>query len=289
MSGNRFWRVCGEVLFWCLVAAFFVWVAILRNESKAQRTINDLEVVVYDSQEMQFVTTQSVISLLESAEINPIGTNSHSLDLMAINDLVESLSFVSEARSFYNHSGVLTIEIHQRKPVARVITSQGHDIYLSKDMCSLPVQGGTPLNLPLITGDVPLPVEVGFVGSLRDESLRAKKNYEENYNFLYKLINFVELTEQTPAWRDSFVQIVATQSPQSAESQLFMEPNFELIPRQGDYTLEIGTLDNASEKLLRWEKFIRASVVDTTGGVVNVEYDNQVLWRAPKSDKKKTK
>lgn len=289
MSGKRFWRVCGEVLFWGLVVAFFVWVAILRSNSKAQRTINDMQIVVCDSLEMQFVTPQSVISLLESAEIYPIGANSHSLDLMAINDLVESLGFVSKARSFYNHSGVLTIEIHQREPVARVITSQGHDIYLSKDMYSLPVQAGTTLNLPLITGDVPLPVEVGYVGSLREESLMEKKNYEENYNFLYKLINFVELTEQTPAWRDAFVQIVATKSPQSADSHLFMEPNFELIPRQGDYTLEIGTLDNAADKLLRWEKFIRACVVDTTGGVVSVEYDNQVLWRAPQSDKKKTK
>lgn len=368
MSWKRVWRIGGEVVFWCLVVAFFVWVGSLRGHNEKQRTVGNIRIVLCDSLTRSFVTPEAILTLLNEAGYPLYGQSVEELDLGGINDLVESHSFVRHSRSYIDYDGILTIELYQRQPVVRIITDKGFDFYLSNDMYVLPIQPHATLNLPIVTGDVPLPVEMGYTGSLlapleqlkselhnaelanqeriaqrqalrrtekeaRDETLRKmvkglsdeeakkvrlqarseerrraerqaeqdrvedapyqmainqmsnlKKKYEENYNFLTKLINFVGLTERSAEWQGQFVQMTALRDKQASRSQYFIEPRFELTPRHGNYTLEFGTLDNAEEKLQRWQTFISASVVDTRGGVVSVEYDGQVLWRAPKSE-----
>lgn len=287
MSWKRFWHISGEVLFWSAIVLFFVWVGLLRNHNEEARTVRSIKVVVCDSLERRFVTPEIIMNRIQETTLDPLGESVEDINLKEINLLVESYSFVSHSRTFVDYDGNLTIEIHQREPVLRIMTSKGEDLYLSQDMYLLPVQPHTTLNLPLVTGDVPLPCEAGFTGPLADKEKMLEKKYEENYNFLCKLINFARLTEQTPAWRGKFVQFVATVDGKRSGKQSFTEPTFELIPRHGNYTIEIGTLEDTEEKLRRLEGFLQACVVDPNGGVVNVEFDNQVLWRAPKSEKKK--
>lgn len=277
----------GEVFFWALVAGFFVWVGLLRTRSEESRSVREIRIVVCDSLERQFVTPEKIMELLGELEI--VGSGLEEVDLAGINTLVESYSFVSHARSFVDYDGTLTVELYQRKPVVRIISNQGHDFYLSRDMFALPVQPHATLNLPIVTGEIPLPFQAGFSGNIYDKERMEEKNYEENCNFLYKLINFVDLTEQSDEWRGEFVQFRAVGGTQKADKQDFREPSFELTPRRGDYILEIGTVDDAEAKLQRWKTFMEASVVDTKGGVLCVEYDNQVLWKSPKAEKKSKK
>lgn len=369
MSWKRFWRISGEVLFWCLVVAFFVWVGFLRTENEDARGVREVRVVVVDQQERNFVNSEIVLGLIEEDMGDLVGRSIEDLNMWEINWAVESYNFVSHSRAYVDYDNVVTIEVYQRRPVVRVLCSDGNDYYLSEDMHILPIHSSAHINLPIITGALPLPVEKGFVGDLAepladleeeiamlegedrarieqrrveqqkmreerqkkykreskglsdeekqklrnknreilrqeaennriedaqyiipiDQKILAKKKYEENYNFLLKLINFVELTEHTPQWQGEFVQFVALESKQRVESHIFREPHFELIPRRGEYTIEFGTLADAERKLQKLSTFLSAGVVDTRGGRVSVEFDGQVVWKAPKSDKKSNK
>ena len=63
------------------------------------------------------------------------------------------------------------------------------------------------------------------------------------------------------------------------------EPRIELIPRTGNYIVEFGKLEQVEEKMYRWRRFVESKVVDLEGGKLNVEFEGQALWRAPKQTK----
>ncbi len=369
MNWKRFWHISGEVLFWCLVVAFFVWVALLRQERESERTANNLRVVVRDLQERNFVSPEDIHRLIQE-ELGEIeGRSVGELNMQEINEIVESHNFVSRAMTFVDYDNVVSVELYQRRPVVRVKDDNGSDYYLSEDLHILPIHSSTHINLPIITGSLPLPVDKEFRGDLAaplrqleeeiakaeaedkariearnrkqeqlrevrrkelkrnckgaspetqkqlraenrqinqlekennlledarhrepiDQMILAKKKYEENYNFLLKLINFVGLTERSPQWSGEFVQFVAHKSTQRVDRHIFTEPYFDLIPRRGEYTIEFGKIDDAEQKLQKLATFLSAGVVNTKGGTLSVEFEGQVVWKAPKSQGKNKK
>ena len=81
---------------------------------------------------------------------------------------------------------------------------------------------------------------------------------------------------------------LVTPKTQKSPKGAFVEPQVELIPQLGNYVVELGRLEQLEDKIYRWRRFVESGVVDMNGGVLNVEYDSQALWKAPK-DKTKTK
>ena len=80
------------------------------------------------------------------------------------------------------------------------------------------------------------------------------------------------------------MQIVLSQRGKGAHRTTTVE----LIPRQGNYVVSLGELDNVKDKLDRWQRFVAAQVASLDGGTLLLEYDGQAVWRpAPEPKGKK--
>lgn len=287
-KGKKIWRTVGNILFWGAVVAYLVWAFGLREHAQQGRRVEHMEVIVRDSLESSFITPATIINLVNEAGENPVGKRVDSLNLGKINRLVEDFCFTARAITYVDYNNTLTVELTQREPLLRVCTDNGYDFYLTQGLYVLPIEPLASPNLPVVSGRIDFPFGTSFRGDLKEWLLGEEKKYKDCYNFLCKLINFVVLTESTPSYEGKIVQIVATPPKTKAPRGEFGEPHFKFIPRYGDYVVEIGSLDDVEAKLYRWSRFAEAQVVDmSAGGILNVEYEGQALWKAPQAPKKK--
>ena len=287
MNKQRVWKIIGTVVVWLCIVAFFVGAAMLRHANESERRVQRLKVEVVDSGRLGLVTADKVIEAIRNEGLLPLGKRVDSVSLRAINNLVESNCFVHSAQTFVDYDGTVTIRLSQRKPIVRVITSRGEDFCLTAGAHLLPTQQGVALDLPLVTGDIQVPFPAGFRGDMQAWASANKKNTDKNYIFLLKLTNFVRLLESKPKLSENIVQIVVENEAKKGTSK---EPKqtISLIPRKGNYSVQLGSLDNIEAKLDRWVRFVEAGVVDLNSeGTLNVSYEGQAVWKPqPKKSKK---
>lgn len=276
------WKIIGIVVMWLAIVGFFVGAALLRYHNEEARKVEVLRVEVVDSAEVPLVTADKIAQAIQHAGLMPTGKDVDSVSLLAINNLVESNCFVRSSQTFVDYDGVLTVRLTQRKPIARVITTGGDDFYLTANGHLLPTQQGAAIDLPLVTGDITLPFPRGFEGDMVAWARENEKNSDKNYIFLLKLTNFVRLVESRPEWGGNIVQIVAEREGVKAGSKA-PRTTIKLIPRRGNYTVQLGTLDNVEAKLNRWVRFVEAGVVDLNEpNTLDVSYERQAVWRIEK-------
>ena len=286
---KRTWSIVGTTIFWCAVVAYFVCAALLRSDKEHERTVESVEIVVKDADQRGFITPDKALRLIEDAGLNPVGKSIDSIDISAINSTIEEYCFTSKAVTYLDYEGTLTVELTQRTPLLRVRCNGGYDFYLTKDGYVLPVEPHATLNLPIVTGSIELPFGNTFKGDLGMWAAGGEKKYSECYDFLSKLTNFVVYLEESKWQGCKCVQInLITPKTQKSPKGAFVEPQVELIPQLGNYVVELGRLEQLEDKIYRWRRFVESGVVDMNGGVLNVEYDSQALWKAP-MDKTKTK
>lgn len=279
---KKVWKIIGIVLVWLAIVGFFVGAALLRHHNEEARKVEVLRVVVVDSAEVPLVTADKIAQAIQHAGLMPTGKDVDSVSLLAINNLVESNCFVRSSQTFVDYEGVLTVRLTQRKPLVRVITTSGEDFYLTANGHLLPTQQGAAIDLPLVTGDITLPFPRGFKGDMVAWARENEKNSDKNYIFLLKLTNFVRLVESRPEWGGNIVQIVAEREGVKAGSKA-PRTTIKLIPRRGNYTVQLGTLDNVEAKLNRWVRFVEAGVVDLNAPhTLDVAYEGQAVWRIEK-------
>ena len=95
-------------------------------------------------------------------------------------------------------------------------------------------------------------------------------------------INFVRLVESRPEWGGNIVQIVAEREGAKAGSKA-PRTTIRLVPRKGNYTVLLGTLDGIEAKLNRWVRFVEAGVVNLNeANTLDVSYEGQAVWRIEK-------
>lgn len=272
----------GRVAVWVVLVAILVAAGLLHHKNEQGRRVEQFRVVVTDSTELNMITAAELAEIVCDEGLNPVGSHIDSIKLLAINNLVKEQSLVAKARTFVNYDNVVTLEVEQREPVVRFVLEGGYDFYATADLHILPVRNQGAIDLPIVTGNFTPPFERGFEGNLKALMRANKKKSDKNYLFIRKLINFVRYTEKSPDTKGKIVQTVLSQRGKGDHRTTVVE----LIPRQGNYVVSLGELENIKDKLDRWQRFVEAQVVETLdGGTLVLEYDGQAVWRpAPKPE-----
>jgi cell division protein FtsQ len=135
--------------------------------------------------------------------------------------------------------------IRQREPVLRVISDTKGSFYVDKDRKIMPLSSNYAVYLPVATG-------------LIDEEFAQNELYD-----------FAMFLRNNPEW-DAWVE------------QIVVRRNNEvvLIPRAGDFKIIMGSLNNYSDKLKKFDLFVKRGL-NVVGwnrySEINLKYDNQVV------------
>lgn len=272
---NRGLKIILSSLAWAGIAAYLVWAGGLGERKRAAASVHALEITVRDSTDIGIIRRADVRRWISSAGLDPLGRHIDSIDLRAITDLVVAHDFVRSARTSVGLDGTVHVVLSQRRPVMRVVTDDGYDFYYTDDGYIVPAGRHSAHYVPVVTGRFGLPFANGFSGRLTPDPEEAAKKSNENYLFLYKLINFVGYIEENEFWNAQVVQINVL--PASGRRT---EPEVEIIPRVGDQVVLLGRLDGYERKLAKLLTFYRKAMPKEgwdKWNYIDLEYDGQVV------------
>lgn len=228
-----------------LVAAYLVVALTAFNRKPAGQVCHDMQLIIKDSVYAGFITKKEVTSMLEKKGISPIGKDLDRIRTKTLEQVLAKHPLIDRVECYKTPSGKLRIEVFQRIPILRIMSSNGNNYYLDNKGIVMPPEAKCVAHLPVVTGNV----EKSF--AMRD---------------LYKFGVFLQ--------RDSFW------NAQIEQIHVLPGGNIELVPRVGDHIIYLGKLDDFERKLKRVKMFYEKALNKVGWNKysrINVEFGNQII------------
>ena len=152
---------------------------------------------------------------------------------------------IDEAECYKTPSGKVCVEVTQRIPILRVMSSNGQNYYLDNKGTVMPPEAKCVAHRVIVTGNV--------------EKSFAMKD-------LYKFGVFLH---NNKFW-DALIEQI----------HVLPDRNIELVPRVGDHLVYLGKLDNFEDKLARLKEFYKKGLNQVGWNKysrINLEFSNQII------------
>ena len=152
---------------------------------------------------------------------------------------------IDEAEGYKTPSGIVCVEVTQRIPILRVMSSNGQNYYLDNKGTIMPPDAKCVAHRVIVTGNV----EKSF--AMRD---------------LYKFGVFLQ---NNPFWDAQIEQI-----------HVLPSKDVELVPRVGDHIVYLGKLDQFEDKLDRLKVFYKKALNEVGWNKysrISLEFNNQII------------
>ena len=229
----------------CLLAGYLIFAAFYFQDKPKDGICSKFEVVVGNNESEQFINTEEIAKFVAEKGLNPEGKQLSEVNTNEIEEIIRSNPLIKKAEVFTTNNSTVKAVIYERKPVLRVISSNGQNYYVDDEATIMPLSQRFAAYLPIATGAI-------------------KEDFAKGD--LYKFALFLRNDE---FWNAQIEQIVVA-------------PNNDitLIPRVGDQQIILGKLTDYKEKLDKLMTFYQKGLNETGWNkysVINLKYDKQVV------------
>lgn len=233
------------ILFVSLFAYLIIVLTFVRTELGNVKC-EGLRVAIRDTAANAFVDERDVLRLVKKGYGEIIGKNIISIDKDSIEHLLVRNSVIKSAQVYYSLDGYFHVEIRQRKPILRVMTT-GEGFYVDEDGKVMPLSGKYTSRVVVATGNI------------------SKKFARE------KLYPFVTVLKEDEFW-DAYVEQI-----------IVRDGELVLVPKVGNFRIVFGEWEDSEAFNTKMEKlrlFLKEGIAKKGWNAykeVNLKFDNQVV------------
>jgi cell division protein FtsQ len=216
--------------------------------------ISGIEMTVTYPNTDTIINKNEMMSLLTKKYGNLSQKIRKDIDTKTIKEDLEDNDFVEKAKVGITLTGKLKIEVIQREPIVRVYTNTGRQYYIDKDMNIISTAQEKSANVIIASGsikDVPI------------TKIDTIKNKEA-----YQIWTLATMIEQDSLLTYQIDEIYKNQN------------NYILIPKVGDYEIELGEIKDWGKELNKLHYLYRSAFVKYGWDnyiKINLKYNNQVV------------
>lgn len=224
-------------------------------------TCSGIKVEFKNADRLNFVSEADIKQYITKGYKVCSGMRLEEIDLALIESILDSKSAILKSEAYTTRDGVLHIEIYQREPVVRLISSRGR-WYADETGYIFPMQKNYSSRVPVIDGSIPLDIDSDFKG------IPEKKKDEEWLNGILELVEFLGDNRK---WNDSIAQIHVNENG-----------HLVLVPRKGREKFYFGRPEQFERKFAKIEDYYRFIVPEKgekAYSYVNVSFDGQIVCR----------
>lgn len=228
------------------LGAYFVAAVTLLNKPSDTEVCTSVALSVNDSLRAGFINVQEIEQILKKNKLYPVNKRIVEINTRKIEEKLKENPFINDAQCFRSATGKICIEVSQRLPILRILSSNGEDCYVDAQGHKMTSAGSIySVHLPVVTGHVTTEF--------------AKKN----------LLQLGQYIQNDEFWDSMIEQIHVTEAG-----------GLEIVPRVGNHIVYLGKPEQLEEKLDRlrifyekglnkigWNKYSR----------INVEFSNQII------------
>ena len=228
--------------------AYVVYAMIFLSGPDEEEKCTAVELIVKDDSESMFIHEEDIENMLKNAHVYPKGMLMKDVNTEKIEEAIRGNDFISKVECYKSANGKMCIKVEQRVPVIFVLP-EGRDGYFVDAQGKLIPNKNNVSNLVVASGDI------------SDKFASTE------------LADFGQFLQTDEFWNNQIEQIYVTKNRKG-------EPMVELIPRVGDQTIFLGSMENYQKKLRKMRTFYDKAI-DKVGwkkyARVNLEYDDQII------------
>ncbi len=225
------------VSFWIgMLSGVIVLLGFVKKEHNSLKCTN-VEVNIDNADENEFVSRADILKMALENRDKLEGQTLQSIDINKLEKIFNTHPAVSNAEVFQNIEGDLTINITQKRPIARVITASGETYYIdSKGKLMLWSRNYTA-RVPVVTGEI---FETYAANNLLDFASQDINDSLLKKNKLFGIYCLAKYIDSDEFWKAQIQQIT-------------VEQDIVLIPTMGNNRIIFGDtkdIDKKFKKLL---------------------------------------
>lgn len=234
-------RIYISLMFLIVFLVFLYDFSTKRNQNKEIKKVE----VVFLGKGNNYLTHSMVNKMLIQKKDSVKLPKKKTLNLQQLNRKLSSNPYIEKATVFLTIDGLLKTNIKQRKPIARIVDSQGA-YYVDKFAKLMPLSNNYSARVMLVSG-------------------------VETQADILKIVQLIKAI-----LKDSFLskEIIAIEKE--------AKNNYVFKVRSGDYTVIFGDLKNIKQKLKKLRAFYNKAFVDKSINKykrINIKYSNQVVCK----------
>ena len=225
----------------CLLLAIVVFLYAFSSVRNGTRSVA-VPIVKFVDEDHLFVTHETVSKLLIQNHESLANKPKEIIDLNRLEARLNSNPMIKQAEVFMTVDGVVTAEIEQKKPIARVYTDVSY--YIDELGSIMPLSMNRSARVPLVTG---------FVDKTDLDEVHAVAMKIQSDPFLLRHVVVIHKNQDN---------------------------TLDLKFRGHDFTIHVGTLSTLDKKINNLKAFYKKAIKDNTlddYSLVNLKFDKQVI------------
>lgn len=231
-----------------------------RKEAVCEKVEIDIDRRQYDI----YLQNRDIEKWLVDNGIHIAGKKSAEVSTFLIETVLLRNPYISDAQVFFAQDGNCRLQIDQRNPFLKVVSTDGQMFQLDRNGVEMPINTDYAVRLRVASGYIPFAPQYGLDVTQIADSLPK--------SVLKRLYQINAFLEKDPLWDAMFEQIYVSYSGE-----------YELIPKVGGQIVRLGKIegmDDLSGKMKRLALFYRKCSPDgilDRYSVLNLKYDRQLV------------
>jgi len=249
----KHWQTILVRVLWSIAGAALIVLFVIAWKAKEEKKCNSIQIeLVGENTAALFIDEKEILQIIHEQGVKE-GQAIGKLNLSVLEKYLETIRWVKHVELFLDNAQVLQVKIEQRIPIARIFTASGNSFYIDKEGLQLPLKQLTVLRLPVFTN---FPTD-------------QEKLSKPDSLLLNDILHFTKAVQN-----DSFFMA------QTAQVNIAVNGDFELVPSVGDHLVLIGSVENIEDKLNRLYTFYKKVWVQSglnAYQVIDCRFDNQIV------------
>jgi cell division protein FtsQ len=249
----KHWQTILVRVLWSIAGAALIVLFVVAWKAKEEKKYNSIQIeLVGENTAALFMDEKEILQIIHEQGVKE-GQAIGKLNLNTLEKHLHTIRWVKNVELFLDNTQVLQVKIEQRIPIARIFTASGNSFYIDNEGLQLPLKQLTVLRLPVFTN---------FPSDQQNLS-------KPDSLLLNDILHFTKAVQN-----DSF--FIA----QTAQVNIAVNGDFELVPTVGDHIVLIGSVENIEDKLNRLYTFYKKVWVQSglnAYQVIDCRFDNQIV------------
>ena len=249
----KHWQTILVRVLWSIAGATLIVLFVIAWKAKEEKKCSSIQIeLVGENTAALFMDEKEILQIIHEQGVKE-GQAIGKLNLNTLEKYLKTIRWVKHVELFLDNAQVLQVKIEQRIPIARIFTASGNSFYIDKEGLQLPLKQLIVLRLPVFTN---FPTDRQILS--KPDSL-----------LLNDILHFTKAVQN-----DSFFMA------QTAQVNIAVNGDFELVPSVGDHIVLIGSVENIEDKLNRLYTFYKKVWVQSglnAYQVIDCRFDNQIV------------
>lgn len=218
-------------------------------------TVSEVQITIENIHENHYLDERDVLKLMRLNTQNMRGASLSKLNFSEIEERIRQSPYVGDAELYSDLKGNIMVNVSLRRPVARIIQSDGPNAYIAEDGTIMPVSDRFFSRVVLVSGEfVPKFLKLDNINEIEEGR---------------QLMDMINAIHEDAFWNAQVAQIDINARKRAV-----------LYPQVGDEMIEFGRpvdLEKKFKKLKIFYKEILPRVGWNKYNRINVEYEGQVV------------